>query len=43
LVQRRCPVIQGDTPTTLAARVFEQELLALPEALCLLLKERGRI
>jgi formyltetrahydrofolate-dependent phosphoribosylglycinamide formyltransferase len=43
LVQRRCPVIKGDTPTTLAARVFEQELLALPEAISLLLKERGRI
>ncbi len=33
LVQRRCPVLQGDTPDALAARVFEQECLAYPEAI----------
>ncbi|MFN0010779.1 MAG: phosphoribosylglycinamide formyltransferase [Phycisphaerales bacterium] len=33
LLQRVCPVIDGDTPDTLAARVFEQECLAYPEAL----------
>lgn len=32
IVQRRCPVLPGDTPDTLADRVFEQELLAYPEA-----------
>lgn len=33
LVQRWCPVEPDDTADTLAARVFEQELLALPEGL----------
>ena len=33
LIQRRCPVLPGDTPDTLAARVFEQECLAYPEAI----------
>lgn len=42
LVQRRCPVLAGDTPETLAARVFEQELIAYPQALAALLKERAR-
>lgn len=32
LVQRRVPVLPDDTPDTLAARVFEQECLAYPEA-----------
>ncbi|KAA0212251.1 MAG: phosphoribosylglycinamide formyltransferase [Leptolyngbya sp. PLA3] len=33
ILQRRCPVLPGDTPDTLAARVFDQECLAYPEAL----------
>lgn len=33
LLQRRCPVLETDTPDTLAARVFEQECLAYPQAL----------
>lgn len=33
LVQRKCPVMPGDTPDTLAARVFEQECIAYPEAI----------
>ena len=33
IVQRTCPVLEGDTPDTLAARVFEQEKLAYPEAI----------
>lgn len=33
IVQRRCPVLPGDTPDTLAARVFEQECIAYPEAI----------
>jgi phosphoribosylglycinamide formyltransferase-1 len=33
IVQRTCPVFSGDTPDTLAARVFEQECLAFPEAI----------
>lgn len=37
VLQRRCPVWPNDTPETLAARVFEQECLAYPEALNLVL------
>lgn len=33
LVQRWCPVEPGDSADTLAARVFEEELKALPEGL----------
>jgi len=33
LVQRTCPVLDDDTPDSLAARVFEQECLAYPEAI----------
>lgn len=33
LHQRWCPVLADDTPDTLAARVFVQECLALPEAI----------
>lgn len=32
-VQRRVPVHAGDTPEVLAARVFEEEKIALPEAI----------
>jgi phosphoribosylglycinamide formyltransferase-1 len=33
IVQRRVPVRPGDTADTLAARVFEQECIAYPEAI----------
>lgn len=33
LLQRTCPVLPGDDAATLAARVFEQECLAYPEAI----------
>ncbi|MFM7052745.1 MAG: phosphoribosylglycinamide formyltransferase [Planctomycetota bacterium] len=33
VLERRCPVLRGDTPETLAARVFELELAAFPEAI----------
>lgn len=33
IVQRRCPVLHNDTPETLAARVFEEERAAYPEAI----------
>jgi formyltetrahydrofolate-dependent phosphoribosylglycinamide formyltransferase len=33
ILQRRCPVLPGDTAETLAARVFEQECIAYPEAI----------
>lgn len=37
LLQRRCPVLPGDTPETLGARVFEEEKVAYVEALNALL------
>jgi folate-dependent phosphoribosylglycinamide formyltransferase PurN len=48
IVQRCCPVKDVDTPETLAARVFEQECIAYPEAIRLfaegrLIVEDGRV
>jgi phosphoribosylglycinamide formyltransferase 1 len=37
VLQRSCPVLPGDTPETLGARVMEQELIAFPEALRILI------
>ena len=33
VLQRRCPVLENDTPESLAARVFVQECEAYPEAI----------
>ena len=33
IIQRTCEVQNDDTPDTLAARVFEQECIAYPEAI----------
>ncbi len=41
--QRVVPVLEGDTPETLAARVFEAECEAYPEALRLLAAGRVRV
>lgn len=41
LLQRRVPVLAGDDVHTLAARVFEAEKEALPEAITLLLARRA--
>ncbi|MBN1491573.1 MAG: phosphoribosylglycinamide formyltransferase [Phycisphaerae bacterium] len=43
ILQRRCPVRPTDTPDALAARVFEQELLAYPEAVRLFAAGRLRL
>jgi phosphoribosylglycinamide formyltransferase 1 len=43
VVQRAVPVLDDDTPRTLAARILEQEHLAYPEALRRLLTEPWRI
>jgi phosphoribosylglycinamide formyltransferase-1 len=43
VVQRTVPVLDGDTPRTLAARILEQEHLAYPEALRRLLADAWRI
>jgi len=43
ILQRRCPVLPGDTAETLAARVFEEERIAYPEALSQLIEGRVRM
>lgn len=43
ILQRTAPVLDDDTPETLAARVFEQECEALPEAIRLFAEGRLRI
>ena len=43
VLQRRVPVRDGDTPDSLAARVFEQECEAYPEAIRLFAEGRVRI
>jgi phosphoribosylglycinamide formyltransferase-1 len=40
ILQRTCPVLPGDTAESLAARVFEQECIAYPEAICLFAQNR---
>jgi phosphoribosylglycinamide formyltransferase-1 len=37
VLQRRCPVLPGDTPARLSERVFAEECLAYPEALRMVL------
>ena len=41
IVQQTCPVLDDDTVETLAARVFEQELIAYPQAISLF--EKGKL
>jgi formyltetrahydrofolate-dependent phosphoribosylglycinamide formyltransferase len=43
ILQRTCPVLDDDTADTLAARVFEQETLAYPEAIRLFAQGRLKI
>jgi formyltetrahydrofolate-dependent phosphoribosylglycinamide formyltransferase len=43
IVQRPVPVLDGDTPETLAARVFAEECEAYPEAIRLMAEGRVRI
>jgi phosphoribosylglycinamide formyltransferase-1 len=43
VLQRAVPVLDGDTPETLAARILEEEHRAYPEAVRLVLEGRGRI
>ncbi len=42
-MQRTAPVLDDDTPDTLAARVFEQERIAYPEAVRLFGEGRLKI
>jgi phosphoribosylglycinamide formyltransferase 1 len=43
ILQRTCPVMEGDSPDDLAHRVFEEEKLAYPEAIRLYQQGRLRI
>lgn len=43
ILQRKVPVLPGDTPDTLAERVFEQETIAYPEAIRLFAEGRLKI
>lgn len=43
ILQRTCPVLPGDDADALAARVFEQECLAYPEAIRLFAEDRLRL
>ena len=43
ILQRPCPVLDDDTPQTLAARVSELEKIAYPEAIRLFAQDRLRI
>ncbi len=42
ILQRRVPVLPGDSTATLAARVFEEEKIALPEAIRRIAKGEAR-
>ena len=43
ILQRTCPVLDDDTPATLAKRVFEEEMIAYPEAIRLYAEGRLKI
>jgi len=43
IVQRAVPVMESDTPDTLAFRIFEQECIAYPEAVRLFVEGRLKI
>jgi phosphoribosylglycinamide formyltransferase-1 len=43
ILQRTCPVLEDDTPESLAHRVFDQEQIAYPEAIRLFQENRLRI
>jgi len=42
ILQRKCQVLPGDTPETLAARVFEEEKRAYPDAIARLIAGTAR-
>jgi len=39
ILQRTCPVLADDTPASLAARVFEQEKIAYPQAVGMIIQQ----
>jgi folate-dependent phosphoribosylglycinamide formyltransferase PurN len=40
ILRRTCPVLPGDTPETLAARVFEEEKIAYVQAIERFIRDR---
>ena len=42
LVERRCPVLAGDTADSLAERVYREELAAYPQAIAMMLERITR-
>jgi phosphoribosylglycinamide formyltransferase-1 len=42
ILQRTCPVLPGDTPSTLARRVFDEERIAYPAAIRLFQEGRAK-
>ncbi len=42
ILQKRVPILEGDTPETLASRVLEQEHIAYPEAIRLISENSDR-
>ena len=43
ILQRACPVLEDDTPQTLAHRVFEEEKIAYPQAISLFAQGRLKV
>jgi len=43
IIQKCCPVLEDDTPETLAARVFDLECTAYPEAIGLIAAGRAKV
>jgi phosphoribosylglycinamide formyltransferase-1 len=43
ILQRRVPVLPGDTPESLAKRVFAQECIAYPEAIRMFARGEARL
>lgn len=43
ILQRTCPVLENDTPDSLAHRVFEQEVIAYPQAIELYAQNRLKL
>lgn len=42
VVERRCPVLPGDTAETLAERVYREEVAAYPQAIAMMLERLSR-
>ena len=43
ILQRACPVLENDTPDSLAHRIFEEEKIAYPQAIRLIQQGRAKI